>query len=318
MGKPSNWVFEDPLERAVDTDNGSEFRKELKSDAMFCGCPYDISMGEVEGPVAAVRKAIAKLTGSGELRNYVILTKRPAVFAKEFISNNVIDVAGKTEKQVANDVDWVFSGMGRCRKSEDEKTFFTSDSHFFHRNIIDYCDRPWSSGRDGDGKLIVTDEDVSRMNEDMVKLWNETVGKDDVVWHLGDFCLGKKENYDWLFPVEERDAAGMPTMRSSRLNGRINLVLGNHDCRKYSFYTGMPFRRVYDVPVLIDDFIVLSHAPLNFVKAPFFNIFGHVHSTGTFSTFSEHGCCVCVERHGYRPVSLAEIKRQYAKAASAV
>lgn len=313
MNKLKNYVFIDPYEPVIDIDMGSPFRTALKSDAMFSICPYDPALGHEAGPVSAIRKAISKLTGTSELRNYVILTKRPRVFAGEFISNNVIDVTSKSDAQVANDVDGVFSGFGANRKSQDERTFFTSDSHFFHKNIIGYCDRPWNSGTDSEGKLIVTDDDVFRMNEDMVTRWNETVGKDDVVWHLGDFCLGKKENYDWLFPIDERDSEGNPIHRSSRLNGKINLVLGNHDTRKYSFYSAMPFHRVYDKPVMLDGFVVLSHEPMQFVKAPWFNVFGHCHGTGTFSTFSEHGCCVCVERHDYKPVSLARIKQEYSK-----
>ena len=52
-------------------------------------------------------------------------------------------------------------------------------------------------------------------------------------------------------------------------------------------------------------------APMEFVKAPWFNVYGHVHDCATYSTWSKDSCCVCVERHGYRPVSLAEIRRKY-------
>lgn len=314
MKLPKNYIIEDPYKALVDGDMGSDFRNAV--DGVTGGDYVMLVVGKSEDAddsVERVRKAIGEETAEGKLKNYAILTDRPAEWNAQFISNNVIDVRGKTSRQIADEIAWVFNGYDGRAKSPDEKTFFTSDSHFFHKNIIGYCDRPWNSGRDGDGKLVVTDEDVEKMNETMIELWNDTVGKDDVVWHLGDFCLGKKENFDFLFPVEERDAAGNPVRRSSRLNGKINLVLGNHDRRSYSFYSGMPFHRVYDVPVVLNDFIILSHAPLNFVKAPFFNVFGHVHSTKTFRTFSENGCCVCVERHGYRPISLADIKREYSK-----
>ncbi|WP_258934193.1 hypothetical protein [Nesterenkonia pannonica] len=50
-------------------------------------------------------------------------------------------------------------------------TFFTSDHHFGHANIIRYCDRPFA--------------DVAEMDEAMIDRWNETVSPDDEVWVLG-------------------------------------------------------------------------------------------------------------------------------------
>src|ERR1035437_10371795 len=81
------------------------------------------------------------------------------------------------------------------------KTFFTSDTHFNHDNVIQYCGRPFAS--------------VDEMNREMIARWNSTVGPDDTVYHLGDFALGKF-------------AEAAPILR--RLNGaRKILVLGNHD-----------------------------------------------------------------------------------------
>jgi len=74
--------------------------------------------------------------------------------------------------------------------------FFTADHHFGHENIIRFCDRPFGS--------------VEEMDEALVERWNERVGPDDVVYHLGDFTLGGK-------------AAAL----FNRLNGVI-YVLGNH------------------------------------------------------------------------------------------
>lgn len=86
------------------------------------------------------------------------------------------------------------------------RVFFTSDTHFYHKNIIDYCDRPY---RTLDGH-----PDVPAMNEDLVKKWNEVVGKDDLVYHLGDFGFGKTGR---LLGIRQA------------LNGRIFLIRGNHD-----------------------------------------------------------------------------------------
>ncbi len=53
--------------------------------------------------------------------------------------------------------------------------YFTSDTHFGHKNIIQTCNRPFAS--------------VDEMDEAMVARWNQRVGPDDTVFHLGDFCF---------------------------------------------------------------------------------------------------------------------------------
>lgn len=79
--------------------------------------------------------------------------------------------------------------------------FFTSDLHFGHRNVIEYCDRPY--------------KDVTQMNEKIVEQWNSQVGPDDEVWMLGDFGINKRMCFN-----EEL---------ISRLNGTKYIVIGNHD-----------------------------------------------------------------------------------------
>lgn len=78
--------------------------------------------------------------------------------------------------------------------------FWTSDIHFGHRNIIDYCNRPFS--------------DPDAMNEEIIRRWNEVVSPDDDVYVLGDVALGK---------ISET----LPLV--SRLAGNLFLCPGNHD-----------------------------------------------------------------------------------------
>lgn len=252
-------------------------------------------------PIADFLAELMAASGRGEIYRYVILTANPKKFSTAFISNNVIGIAGKTAAQIAKDVEWVFSDFGQnVKKSEDDKVFFCSDLHFNHRNIIKYCNRPWNSGKDENGELIVTDGDLARMNDDLVKNFNSVVSPDSVTWFLGDFCMGPKQ--------KEK----IPEFRA-KLNGKINIVLGNHDHHSVKFYYDAGFDRVYDRSVIIRDFIVLSHAPMEFVKAPFFNCYGHIHDCASYKTWAKDSCCVCVERHGYKPVPLSEIKRRYAE-----
>jgi len=79
--------------------------------------------------------------------------------------------------------------------------WITSDSHFGHKNVIRYSNRPW--------------DNVEDMNEGLIERWNSCVRKDDTVYHIGDFCLTVRVNLidEWL----------------GRLNGTIRLIRGNHD-----------------------------------------------------------------------------------------
>lgn len=78
-------------------------------------------------------------------------------------------------------------------------TWFTSDQHFGHRNIIEYSKRPFSS--------------VSEMNVELVKRFNARVGEEDSTWHLGDFAMDDRLVKSFL----------------SCLNGVHFLIAGNHD-----------------------------------------------------------------------------------------
>ena len=217
---------------------------------------------------------------AGKLRNYVVVTSFPARYEKQLVPNNIINVNGKTAEQVANDASWILGNFGKDRKMQDN-TWFISDPHFCHSNIIKYCNRPFA--------------DVAEMDAEMVKRWNSVVGKDDIVWCLGDFAFGQKENVKRI---------------RSQLNGRINLVLGNHDHHKVSFYYEAGFHRAYDRPVIINGYFILTHAPLEFLNknCPFFQIFGHVHDSQMYPTYTANTVCLCTERWNYTPVSWKQIR----------
>ena len=205
----------------------------------------------------------------------------------EIYPNNILKVdsnIGLTHNNAKSAI-WTLTNFGKD-PIMTENTFFTSDTHFYHDNILKYCNRPFSS--------------VDEMNEKLIKNWNSVVGKNDIVWHLGDFCFGRKENVSEIL---------------SKLNGKINLVMGNHDHHKVKFYYDVGFNRVYDRQVLINGFYILSHTPLQFLNdnCPFFNIYGHVHDSPMYNTWSKCGCCVCIERHDYKPISWKEIQNHIEK-----
>jgi len=85
-------------------------------------------------------------------------------------------------------------------------TYFTSDLHFLHKNIVSFTDR----------KLVTTQENHT---EWLIELWNTQVQKRDTVYILGDVCFGTKyEQFEEIF---------------SWLNGAVFIVKGNHDRSKH-------------------------------------------------------------------------------------
>ena len=157
------------------------------------------------------------------------------------------------------------------------KVFGISDTHFNHKNIIRYCNRPFQTAEE--------------MDAAMIKNWNETVSNKDVVLHLGDFGLGNK---DYIADIV------------SRLNGKKILILGNHDNWSEQTYRNMGFHTVSRFPIVYNDFFLLSHAPLILSDTtPYFNYYGHVHADPRYTSTSTSEC-LCVERIGYRPKLLWE------------
>ena len=85
------------------------------------------------------------------------------------------------------------------------KTYFTSDTHWFHNKICEFTDR-----------YKVTAQELHE--EWMLDLWNSQVSKGDFVYILGDVSFAK----DW------RDTQNI----LNKLNGQKFIVKGNHDKEK--------------------------------------------------------------------------------------
>lgn len=82
----------------------------------------------------------------------------------------------------------------------EKQIWFTSDTHFGHKNIIAFSNRPF--------------KDENHMTEELVKSWNEVVDEEDEVYHMGDVSL---TNADKTHEILQR------------LNGKIYLIKGNHE-----------------------------------------------------------------------------------------
>lgn len=158
--------------------------------------------------------------------------------------------------------------------------FLIADLHFDDVNIMNYENRPFQT--------------VSEMNETIIRNWNSVVGENDRVYLLGD--IGNEQYI-------------------SRLNGIKYLVKGNHDTQDNAVYREYGFAEVYDLPVILEGFWMLSHEPLYVNRnMPYANIYGHIHDNPNYKTCSSHGYCVSAERIGYTPVTLEKIRSDIANA----
>lgn len=89
-----------------------------------------------------------------------------------------------------------------------QQIWFTSDTHFHHRNILKHCP-------DRQKICNAKDEnDVEAWDTWMIEKWNSTIGKKDIVYILGDFIFGSQESARKLL---------------DKLQGKKFLILGNHD-----------------------------------------------------------------------------------------
>jgi calcineurin-like phosphoesterase family protein len=166
------------------------------------------------------------------------------------------------------------------------RIFFSSDTHYFHANIIKYCDRPFKT--------------VDEMNEFMIDAWNSFVDEDDLTFHLGDFSL--------LRPVDSDQLRDVIT----RLKGKKILVKGNHDKDSDSFFLDAGFKKVYDSINVAG--VLLVHYPLHEafsrkVKDSHWGEVSHVihgHSHDKKNPNLENHYNVAVDRHEFCPVSLQQ------------
>lgn len=160
-------------------------------------------------------------------------------------------------------------------------TWFTSDSHFYHDNILKYCPNRGMIWKNAD-----------EMNEGLIEKWNSKVKKNHTTFHLGDICFGDPSILD-------------------RLNGKIILIKGNHDrsdilnCGRFeSIHNYLEIK-------LNKKLISLCHYKMECWRNSHYpnslHFYGHSHATRN----GDSQCCdvgVDMEYTDYSPVSLEEIE----------
>lgn len=186
--------------------------------------------------------------------------------------------------------------------------WFTADHHFGHANIIKYVNRPFSS--------------VEEMDNTLINRWNDVVGPNDIVYHLGDFTLGTILDFELIVP---------------NLYGKLKIVPGGHDHRWLNgFDPNDPYMITFHGhPVEIlpplhslefpssgkyPNVIVLCHYPmLSWDRSHYgsTHLHGHTHGTIPDSVSDDikippgqtkgDRMDIGVDRHKFKPVNLEEV-----------
>jgi calcineurin-like phosphoesterase family protein len=180
--------------------------------------------------------------------------------------------------------------------------FFASDHHFGHGNILNFFKadgitplRPFAN--------------VVEHDETLIDNHNRIVGPKDVVYLLGDVAIPRK---------------GLQQVK--RLNGRLRLIMGNHDPFVKNFnrdYADVGFEQIEAFHKF--DRFVATHIPVHSDSLStrwHVNVHGHLHDnvvrlpyrvdarTGMIK-YSDNPdpryINVCMEKINYTPISLEEI-----------
>ena len=180
-------------------------------------------------------------------------------------------------------------------------TYFTSDLHFGHKNVIGFDHRPFS--------------DIGDMDSELIKRWNNKVNPGDMVYILGDLIWASE------------DISGL----IKSLNGQKILIKGNHDRWLHSSANKKLLSGIKDyddIRVKLESGeekrCILSHYPIHFYNGHYHNVimlYGHVHATREYDLvrqyakwLNQNDCpvemynvgCMC---WNYEPVTLDEILR---------
>ena len=110
----------------------------------------------------------------------------------------------------------------RRYRMNKQTSWFTADSHFNHENIIRLSSRPYPS--------------VGEHDKELLELTNEYVGKNDFLFHLGDFCWEKTEKLQILLAKD---------ILSKIVCKNVHLIVGNHDPRTSSGQATKEFSELF-------------------------------------------------------------------------
>ncbi len=164
---------------------------------------------------------------------------------------------------------------------------FTADHHFFHREIIGYCKRPYPSEK--------------AMRNDMIIRHNETVKKDDTVFFIGDLAMVGTSQWEKIKGL------------LSKMNGRKHLILGNHDEMRPFRYVDCGFITVHTALWETVDGIkvIMAHDPSVYcaIDPKTVLLCGHIHTLFK-SIPNKLVVNVGVDQQNFKPTNMDLIRKE--------
>ena len=174
---------------------------------------------------------------------------------------------------------------GGTLETPDDETWIWSDLHLGDDTAIEHGNRPF--------------ENTEAMNGALLDAWRTCVDADHTIVNLGDVTRAMTP---W------RKSAG--TLRA--LPGRKIVVLGNHD---FTGRGGVPDLGEDELHVTMispgEPTLLLTHLPMHKVPGGMVNVHGHSHRADENQSGPDVN--VCVERTGYRPIRMSEIRERAKK-----
>ncbi|MCK5609994.1 hypothetical protein KAR91_49430 [Candidatus Pacearchaeota archaeon] len=157
-----------------------------------------------------------------------------------------------------------------------------SDTHFGHDKVIEYCGRP----KDFESKILLN--------------LRNTIKKDDVVIHLGDFCWGDHTLWHEDF--------------KNHVKCKRWLIRGNHDKKSYSWFhnNGWDFMAENITLYIYGKQITFSHKPLE-DNGYDLNIHGHFHNSdhrrheSDLLSIKNGKQKLVMMEHNYMPINLKKL-----------
>ena len=166
--------------------------------------------------------------------------------------------------------------------------YFIADTHFYHQNVITFCNRPFIN--------------IDEMHRALIDNWNRVVEHSDEVYILGDF----------LFKGTAQQANDL----LKQLNGKKYLIKGNHEhYLKSADFDHSLFEWVKDYYTLYYNKkkFILFHYPILEWDGYYhgsIHLYGHVHNNQTqhFATvLGKNAVNVGADLINFTPISIEDI-----------
>lgn len=190
--------------------------------------------------------------------------------------------------------------MWKIVLNKGQKLFFTSDTHYNHKNICRGVSE-WTGGVDKTRDF----KNLDQMNATIVNNINETVGQDDILVHIGDWSFGGFESI-----IE---------FRKRIVCKNIYLIFGNHDHHiernkdgVQGYFINTSHYQVLNITEANGSkhSFVLSHYPIcswHDMNQGRIHLFGHVHLPANQKVMRGRSMDIGMDGNDLRPYELREI-----------